>query len=64
MLHRWASETLILVNYQHEVDKGKLTAIANFEKLKFQVWSLTLEMSAFQNLLQWLIYPYQLHVDN
>ena len=25
-----------LVNYQREVDKGKLTAVANFEKLTFR----------------------------
>ena len=28
-----------LVNYQHEVDMGKLTAMANFEKLMFQALS-------------------------
>ena len=32
MLRRWASETL---SYQREVDKGKLTAVASFEKLTF-----------------------------
>ena len=26
-----------LVNYQRKVDKGKLTAVANFEKLTFLV---------------------------
>ena len=25
-----------LINYQREVDKGKLTALANFEKLTFR----------------------------
>ena len=25
-----------LVSYQHEVDKGKLTAVASFEKLTFR----------------------------
>ena len=30
VLHRRASETF---SYQREVDKGKFTAIANFEKL-------------------------------
>ena len=29
-----------LVSYQREVDKGKLTAVANFEKLKFRVCSI------------------------
>ena len=29
-----------LVNYQYEVDKGKLTAVTKFEKLTF--WALTL----------------------
>ena len=73
-----------LVSYQREVDKGKLTAIASFEKLTFRVRALcrrkvyvcfslnflcpdkglTLEISAFQNSLWWLIYPYQLHVNN
>ena len=32
-----------LVNYQRQSDKGKLTAVANFEKLKFR--SLTLRRS-------------------
>ena len=57
-----------LVSYQREVDKGKLTALASFEKLKFRAESdeglITLETSAFQNSLRRLIYPYQLHVDN
>ena len=59
-----------LVSYQCEVDKDKLTTIASFEKLMFQARALdqskglALETPAFQNSLQWLIYPYQLHVDN
>ena len=61
-----------LVNYQCEFAKGKLTAVANFEKLTLQAQALrqssdaglTLETSAFQNLLWWLVYPCQLHVDN
>ena len=33
MLRRRASETL---SYQREVDKGKFTAVASFEKLAFR----------------------------
>ena len=60
------------VKLQGEVDKGILTALANFEKLTFRARSLrricsdeglTLETSAFQNSLRRLIYPYTLHVD-
>ena len=28
----------MLVNNQSEIDKGKLTAVANFEKLTFRAW--------------------------
>ena len=37
MLHRRVIETL---SYQREVDKGKLTAVANFEKLTFRARAL------------------------
>ena len=62
-----------LVNYQSEDDKGKLTALANFEKLTFRARALrricsdeglTLETSVFLNSLRWLIYPYILHFYN
>ena len=35
VLHWRASETLTIVSYQHEVDKGKFTAVARFETLTF-----------------------------
>ena len=50
MLHWWATET---VCYQCEVDMGKLTAVASFEKhfeKLQQIKGLMLETSAFQNL--------------
>ena len=57
-----------LVNYRREVDKGKLTAVGNFENMTFrfsdEAEGLTLETSTFQNSLRRLIYLYQLHVDN
>ena len=37
MLRRRASETL---SYQREVDKGKLTVVASFEKLTFRAGAL------------------------
>ena len=40
-----------IVDYQLEVDKGKLTAVANLK-------------SSFSNSLRRLIYLYQLQVDN
>ena len=64
------------INYQREVDKGKLNAIASLKKADVSSVSplsekiicsdkgLTLETSAFQNSLRRLIYFYQLHVDN
>ena len=64
---------LHLVNYQREVNEGKLTTVANWEKLTSSEHyfaatkvdeKLTLESSAFLKQLRRLIYPYQLHVDN
>ena len=63
------------VDYELEVDKGKLTAVANLEELTFQALALhrskglsdeglTLETSASLNSLRWLIYLYQLQVHN
>ena len=59
--------------YQREVDKGKLTAVASYEKLTFRTryirpskvkGSRSKRHAAFKNSLQRLAYPYQLHVDN
>ena len=55
-----------LINYyQYEVDKGKLTAIAKFEKLEFEDKGQTFETSAFQTSLWHLNYlsVSQLYVD-
>ena len=38
-----------LVGYQGEVDNGKLTAEASFEKLTFRAWALPVQPSSKQN---------------
>ena len=64
-----------LVDYQLEVDKGKLTAVAKlFEKLTFRALALRRSILhrrranarnvSFSNSLRRLIYLYQLQVDN
>ena len=40
VVRRLAGQVKHLVNYQREVDKGKLTAVANFEKVAFRVRAL------------------------
>ena len=35
VVRRLTGQVKNLVNYQREVDKGKLTAVANFEKVTF-----------------------------
>ena len=47
VLYRWASETL---SYQHEVAKGKLTAVASFEKADVSSVSPSLEQRVLRRI--------------
>ena len=65
-----------LVSYQHEVDKGKLTAVASLKQAdvssvkrrRSKLFSPTegsrSKRQLFLNSLWRLICPFQLHVDN